>query len=253
MTEEVEIWNPCPGYERYYDISNMGNLRSFHTKGTGSNLRIEPYMMTPSIEVYVYFMMSKGIGVQKLRPAHILVAQAFVENKDPKRLTWVHHKDEDKHNPRWDNLEWVTPGKNQEYAYQSGARQRPNGTRNGRSKMSEDQVMYIFNSKDTIYKLSSELGLNHTAVADIRSGKRWGYLTGKEYKRKGYTMLTDQDIMNIFNSEEEQITLAAKYKVSQSRISAIKTGRSYSHLTKVKFNGTREYVYHGIKTTVGAK
>lgn len=44
---------------------------------------------------------------------HRLVAEAFIENVDKK--DYVNHLDENKHNKRADNLEWVTASENSRY------------------------------------------------------------------------------------------------------------------------------------------
>lgn len=52
--------------------------------------------------VYCIKINSKNV----IKNAHILVAEYFVPNPDPENLTIVNHIDENKANPRADNLEW---------------------------------------------------------------------------------------------------------------------------------------------------
>lgn len=51
-----------------------------------------------------------GRKLQKMLYAHRLVAEYFLDN--PNNLPYVHHKDENKLNNHYSNLEWVTPEKN---------------------------------------------------------------------------------------------------------------------------------------------
>ena len=46
---------------------------------------------------------------------HVLCALAFVPNDDPEHKTQVNHKDENKLNNHFSNLEWVTPSENINY------------------------------------------------------------------------------------------------------------------------------------------
>lgn len=55
---------------------------------------------------------TRNVGV------HILVAKAFIPN--PKNLDEVNHKDFNRTNPRWDNLEWISHGDNVRYSRDAG-------------------------------------------------------------------------------------------------------------------------------------
>lgn len=54
-------------------------------------------------------------------------------------------------------------------------------------------------------------------------------LKGSEHHN---SVLTEDDVINIFKSEEPYIELMKKYNVSKSTISSIKCGRNWNHLTK---------------------
>lgn len=246
-----EKWVRCPGYENWYDVSDLGNVRSYHVGGGKLDRGNVQRVMTPQIRDYVAVVLSKGVGVSKLIRVHVLVAKAFIPN--PKNFKVVHHKNNNKLDPRAVNLEWVSSGKNQEYAYRDGLKKRPIGISNGRCRLLEEDVNNIFKSNKTIYELSAIYNIDKSVVADIRSGKLWSKLTGKKYVPKNFTSLGNQDIIDILHSNMKQDDLAKIYKISQSRVSAIKTGRSCSGVTGVVFKGKREYIYHGIKTTKGIK
>lgn len=60
----------------------------------------------------VYLPMGKRGSVKAVR-VHKAVAETYIPN--PNNFPIVHHKDENKGNPDWTNLEWTTQKKNTEY------------------------------------------------------------------------------------------------------------------------------------------
>lgn len=109
-----EEWKPIAGYEGLYEISNIGRVKSvgFYVNGaikpryTRARLRVNG----SSTNSYPKVELCNGSGGIKTMLVHRLVAEAFVPN--PLGLDVVHHLDEDKTNPRFDNLEWTTRGGN---------------------------------------------------------------------------------------------------------------------------------------------
>ena len=92
-----EIWRKIEGYENYA-VSNYGNVKNIITGNIlkpGDNGR--GYF---HVRLYNSDHVAKGIMI------HRLVALAFIPN--PLNLPQINHIDEDKHNNRVDNLEWIT-------------------------------------------------------------------------------------------------------------------------------------------------
>ena len=113
------MWKPVQGYEGFYEVSNLGRVRSLD--------RVRPFLDTTRIyrgrimgakpsdhgeNRYLYVTLSKDKNVKKAA-VHRLVAEAFIEN--PKGFPEVNHKDEDKTNNRADNLEWCDRKYNNAY------------------------------------------------------------------------------------------------------------------------------------------
>ena len=67
---------------------------------------------------------SRSVGV------HILMAMAFVPNDDPEHKIEVNHKDFDRTNWHYDNLEWVTHYENIQYSSKAGRHARLYGKDN---------------------------------------------------------------------------------------------------------------------------
>lgn len=120
-----EIWKDIKGYEGYYQVSNLGRIRSLDryiaTVGNPSGQRlIRGKILRPSKRVMsngkdgYYSVTLYKRGVDTLFNVHRLVAETFIPN--PNNLPCVNHKDENKHNNMADNLEWCTIGYNNKYS-----------------------------------------------------------------------------------------------------------------------------------------
>ena len=118
-----EIWKDIKGYEGYYQVSNIGRVRSLDryvaTTGNPSGRRlIKGKIKKQTLKTcgrddgYYYVMLSKN-NTDKSYLVHRLVAEAFIPNID--NLPCINHKDEDKTNNNIDNLEWCTIAYNNSY------------------------------------------------------------------------------------------------------------------------------------------
>lgn len=102
----MEIWKDIKNYEGLYQISNLGNVKSYHKRSNGNLLKL------PIKRGYYQVGLRKN-GTRKYYQVHRLVAETFIENKD--NLPQVNHKDENKLNNNVDNLEWCTVSYNNTY------------------------------------------------------------------------------------------------------------------------------------------
>lgn len=118
-----EVWKSIEGYEGVYEVSNAGKVRSLDRKRKVINSTdfIKGRELKPSFDNggYLKVNLSKN-GNKNSFMIHRLVAKAFVENKNPSKNIAVNHKDGDKTNNCFLNLEWVTYSENQKHAYRNG-------------------------------------------------------------------------------------------------------------------------------------
>ena len=105
-----EIWRDIKGYEGLYQVSSWGNVRN-------SQGRI--MYQEPNYKGYPRVRLIKS-GVKKNKRVNRLVAEAFIPN--PYGLPQVNHKDGNKRNNSFSNLEWITQEMNISHAirYQKG-------------------------------------------------------------------------------------------------------------------------------------
>lgn len=119
-----EIWKPIKGYEGYYEVSNLGNVRSVDrviVYSNGAKHTYKGHLLSLVNRSGGYKEVHLSINQNKKTPSvHRLVAEAFIPN--PLNLPEVNHKDEDKSNNCVENLEWCNSKYNMNY-----------GTRNERS------------------------------------------------------------------------------------------------------------------------
>lgn len=107
-----EIWRPITieGIEDCYQVSNFGRVKHIK-KNIDKGGRILKIKENPKVG-YMYLTIKHYNKVKHLR-VHRLVAQAFIPN--PNKYPEVNHKDENKLNNRFDNLEWCTREENSRY------------------------------------------------------------------------------------------------------------------------------------------
>lgn len=111
-----EIWKDIEGYDGY-QVSNLGRVRSVDRiiittcKGKEQKRHRKGKMrkLCKYTNGYLFVNMAKVPNIS----VHRAVAMAFVPGYFEGAL--VNHKDENKQNNRWDNLEWVTKKENNEY------------------------------------------------------------------------------------------------------------------------------------------
>ncbi len=96
-----EIWCPIEGYEKLYEVSNLGRVRSLC--GRYGNNRI--LTLGKGSRGYLNVCLCDH-GKQKTFNLHRLVAKAFVPN--PENYPCVNHKDENRKNNKASNLEWCS-------------------------------------------------------------------------------------------------------------------------------------------------
>ena len=122
--ENIEIWKDIEGYEGFYQVSNLGRVKSlerdvFNPRGTVIRHMKEKILVQNIGKLgYAYVNLYLN-GKMKTIKTHRLVAMAFLPNPENKPM--VNHKDEVKTNNVVDNLEWCDNKYNANY-----------GTRNSR-------------------------------------------------------------------------------------------------------------------------
>lgn len=102
-----EIWKPVVGFEDFYEVSNLGNVRRKKSK------RLRAISHT---SLYSHILLSANGKHTTLR-VHRIVAEAFLPRIDGK--PHINHKNGNKNDNRVENLEWVSQAENNLHAYRT--------------------------------------------------------------------------------------------------------------------------------------
>lgn len=135
-----EEWKDIEGYEGFYQISNLGRVKSLGG-WCGTAKRKEKIRSTSlTHDGYVKVRLVHQ-GKDKTVRVHRLVAEAFIPNPESKDT--VNHIDGNKKNNAVSNLEWVDRTEQMLHAYNLGLKSSRVGSQNSNAKLTDEQVREI--------------------------------------------------------------------------------------------------------------
>lgn len=200
---EKEVWKDVVGYEGYYQVSNLGRVKSVdryieHYRGGKTFKKGKIKALNVRKDGYVSVQLSKDAKARTLR-VHRLVAEAFIPN--PNNLPQVNHKDENKGNNHVSNLEWCTVGYNVNY-----------GTRIKRIKEKEDfNIVNIKNRKRVArYSLDGEFIEEFNSMTEVE--KKLGFHRPNISKCCNGHINSVYDSIWVFRSENEKKEVQERIK-----------------------------------------
>jgi hypothetical protein len=185
-----EIWKDIKHYEGFYQVSNLGNVRSVPRNGTVKYYKI---LKPNNVKGYYQVTLQKK-GKKKIYKVHRLVAKTFIKNTYNKRE--VNHIDGNKLNNVVTNLEWVTSSENQIHAFKMGL-QKPHPKYGKENIYSKKIKQYDLNGNfiktwDCIREASVFLKVSSSGIISCckkrqhtSAGFFWEYVEGYEKLKKG--------------------------------------------------------------------
>lgn len=180
MENQEEIWKDIVGYEGFYLVSNLGNVKSIdryvkHNYGDLSRRIQKGGNRNLIFNSDKYYCVSLGKnGKSKTFTVHRLVAIAFLEN--PLNLAIVNHKDGIKTNNHYTNLEWCTAQQNTQHATENNL--IPFGENHGMAKLTDKKVKeirqkYERNGLYNTYYLAKKYNVSRTLIGLVINNKIW--------------------------------------------------------------------------------
>ena len=159
-------------YEGLYEVSEFGNVYSVEKMVTCGRNKTSVRKQEKKEKNFRFnkngykrVSLSKN-GKLKTIPVHRIVAENFIEGNS--KLT-VNHKDGNKLNNHFSNLEFVSSSENVKHAYRTGLT-KSMGVNSVLSKLNEKQVKQILKSDLTLQKLADKYNVHKSTIHRIKKG-----------------------------------------------------------------------------------
>ena len=171
-----EVWKAVVGYEGYYEVSNMGRVKSLPrtvVNGTNSTMTLRERFLKPSLVAGYPAVTLTVLNKPWKLYVHRLVAAAFLAN--PSNKPEVNHLDLDTTNPVLTNLEWATRQENITHSVRAGSF---HGITNPKKapKLCLEKVRAIRELKKaghTNIVIAAKFGVCNSMIGKILKNKTW--------------------------------------------------------------------------------
>ena len=211
-----EEWRPVPGFEGFYSVSDLGRIRR------------DARIVQPALKRFRYlgYTISKP-GQSESHWVHTLVAAVFLGSRPSGHH--IHHKNGDRQDNSADNLVYL-PAE----VHQRLPKFTHRGSRNGRAKLTEEQVRDIraLPRREVRYDtLAAQYGVSPSTMRALRNTAR------KEWQEvesaTPMPTLTAEAVRAIRAADGgfgRIAALATQYGVSTETIWRIRARRTWKHL-----------------------
>lgn len=176
----IEMWKDIIGYEGMYQISNYGRVKSlprFYNQWRGGKTPIKGKILKHwAINCGYLNVRLANDGNCKNFSIHRLVATHFLQKIKGKNF--VNHKDSDKTNNYYKNLEWCTQKENIKHSYDN--KLAKTGSDRTQSKLSRTDVINI----KKLYKKNVFGYVEVAKLFDVSPRAIYNLINNKTYKNQ---------------------------------------------------------------------
>lgn len=180
-----EEWRPIYGYTGFYEVSNLGRVKSLprrikRSNGTVQNFKGKIMACGVANRDYPMVVLSKGSGNNRIKvTVHRLVAKAFLKIETGKPE--INHKNGIKTDNRVSNIELVSRKENIRHAFNTGLNKPRDvkGSKHPSSKLTEQKVIEmrgLFKAGKSHNEISGMFGVCRQHVADIVNRRKWKHV-----------------------------------------------------------------------------
>lgn len=176
-----EEWKSIEGYEGFYEVSNLGRIKSLIGFNGHKYIKREkilsPYNRKSNVNYFKKCVKLCKNGIKKDFSVHRLVAKAFIDN--PFNYKIINHIDSNPLNNKIENLEWCTQKHNVNHAL-----------KNGRKKVfeisKEDIEFEYLKNKLSVYEISKKYNVSCNTISRILH--KYEIKIDKNRSKKGYNI-----------------------------------------------------------------
>lgn len=177
----IEEWLPVPGYEGYYEVSNLGRVRSLdrvvpHKRCGKQTCKGKVLSLTPRDAATRPSLVLSKNGKVKKTSVHKLVALSFI-GPNPEGLEVCHNNGLASDN-RLFNLRYDTRKNNEADKVKHGTLLR--GSKHGNAKLTEPDVVEIKRllKEGSLFQrqIAKRFGVSSRAVRSIKCGRTWTHV-----------------------------------------------------------------------------
>jgi len=237
-----EEFRDIKGYEGRYMVSNYGRILSKIHKLSRTDIILKPKIQNNYVMMTLF---DKRVSPRrKDYLGHRAVADAFVEGKSEINCT-VNHKDFNRLNNHYLNLEWCSMRANMQHAHRNKRITYVRGEDKNMGKLKESDVYEI---RDMIvrglpyYIMAEKYNVSSALISCIKMERVWAHLNlnikhlpplqynGSHGRKK---KLSPEDVVEIKKSLKMGVTSASlgrKYNVTRGAILAIKHKLAWKHI-----------------------
>jgi len=174
----AERWKPIVGFEGFYEVSNLGRVRSLPRNGTARNGNV----LKPARDRHGYrrVLLVVNGGKRWNKKVAILVAQAFIPN--PQNKPTVDHRDFDRGNDCRRNLRWATRSEQSRFIVEAGRAGAHIGAKGSKHHMrkiySRDiaDICALYQQGLSQVAIAKKYELSQSMIGNILRGKNWRHV-----------------------------------------------------------------------------